>query len=427
MCTGEFEFGYPYYKRKSIIDELIRNKKQRNDLETYEIEYRGSVKKLPLIEVSIKLPVYRTANGRTISLQKEHIAKYGLEDNYFTEDPYSQETQKVQDKILQTLIAKEELEKTFKVDKVKQVEPLICTDDGVVVNGNRRLCAWRKLYLFDKDTYKHFETVKLAVLPDHDEQGIQDLEISLQIKKHLRAEYSWHAVASLIKKELTKNTNLKEVAKRFNKTQQDISLYVECYSYAEKFLQSIGAPDQWSKMDDSEYALKQIVKSKKNINDKDVLIFEKIVDSMLEVPAQGDRLYKLIPQVAKNIDAIKKKFREILNIKPPDEPNEIDILLGGGENEEDIVSLINALKEQNNDFIVNTVRTVVTDQENLEIERKTQTFILDQVAKAATCLNNAIGNLDSNMKKEGLLTNIESIEKNCKILKDWAKQNENSN
>jgi len=43
--------------------------------------------------------------------------------------------------------AKENLFKTFKEnDKLQQTDPLICSSDGIIVNGNRRLCAWRELY-----------------------------------------------------------------------------------------------------------------------------------------------------------------------------------------------------------------------------------------------------------------------------------------
>ena len=148
------EFGYPLYKREAEIQELTEKSN-----EVYSLQYRGRERPLKVIEVSIALPVYRIENGRTINLQKEFIAKNNKSKDYFTADPYSIETQKAQHELLKKLIEKEKLLDAFKKDKEVQHDPLICDNCGVIVNGNRRLCAWRELYKFDKQAYKHFQTI----------------------------------------------------------------------------------------------------------------------------------------------------------------------------------------------------------------------------------------------------------------------------
>ena len=178
------QYGYPTAKRTIQIQEACKG-----STETHSEEYQGHYRPLKVVEVRIELPVYRIENIRTKSLQKEYLAKNpDAPKDLFTADPYSIETQEVQHQLLKSLVEKEGLMKTFKKDMIQQTEPIICTDEGVVVNGNRRLCAWRELYYSDKIKYKHFQTVKVAVLPNHDPQSIYDLEVALQIRPSMKDE-----------------------------------------------------------------------------------------------------------------------------------------------------------------------------------------------------------------------------------------------
>ena len=175
-----YSFGYPNVQRTLAIAEAISNS---HTGEKYQVDYRGKYRPLPVIEVPIELLVYRVENIRTKSLQKQWLAQHrDLPRDLFVSDPFSIEAQENQHQVLKLLVDKENLLKTFRDnDKLQQTEPLICSNDGVVVNGNRRLCAWRELYYNNKSKYAHFQTVRVAVLPDNDPQGMYDLEVALQM------------------------------------------------------------------------------------------------------------------------------------------------------------------------------------------------------------------------------------------------------
>lgn len=278
-----YHFGYPNMQRIVAIDEAVNNAQNG---EKYQVNYRGKYRPLTVIEVPIEMLVYRIENIRTKSLQKEWLAQHrDLPRDLFVSDPNSIEAQENQHQVLKLLVDKENLLKTFKDnDKLQQTEPLICSKDGVVVNGNRRLCAWRELYYGNKSKYAHFQTVRVAVLPDSDPQGIYDLEVALQIHSDMKAEYVWHAIAADYQEKFDAGMDIGILAAKQNKKPEEIRTYIECYNYAAQYLESIGHPDEWTRVDKQEYAFKQIVIGRKNIvnpGDKELfyLLFSKKYNS----------------------------------------------------------------------------------------------------------------------------------------------------
>ena len=168
-----YQYGYPAAQRIQLIQEL-----KANTTEFITESYQGKLRKLPVIEVRIQALTYRIENIRTKNLQKEFLATHSdYPRDFFVLDPGSIEVQTIQHSLLKELVVKDRLIKYFEVKKNQtdinyQKYDLICSDQGVVVNGNRRLCAWRELFYSDQEKYKHFQTVKVAVLPNHDPQGL---------------------------------------------------------------------------------------------------------------------------------------------------------------------------------------------------------------------------------------------------------------
>lgn len=153
----KYQFGYPINKRILMIADALDNP---ITFETQYEEYRGKYRPLKIVEVPIELLVYRIENIRTKSLQKQWLVTHPeCEKNFFSVDSESIEVQEAQHQILQSLANKEGLLNAFKNGNLQQKEALIATDEGVVVNGNRRLCVWRTLYYSDRIKYNHFQTV----------------------------------------------------------------------------------------------------------------------------------------------------------------------------------------------------------------------------------------------------------------------------
>ena len=418
-------FGYPNMQRTLAIAEAV-NSAQAG--EKWQVNYRGKYRPLPVIEVPIELLVYRIENIRTKSLQKQWLAQHrDLPRNLFISDPFSIEAQETQHQVLKMLLDKENLYQTFKNDdKLQQTDPLICSNDGIVVNGNRRLCAWRELYYNNKAKYAHFQTIRVAVLPDSDPQGMYDLEVALQIRSDMKADYVWHAIAADYQEKFDAGVDIGVLADKQNKKPEEINTYIECYNYAAQYLESIGHPDEWQLVDKQEYAFKQIVIGRKNISSPgDKELFKEIAKAMLQTPAVGDRLYKQIPKVVSGLPAIAEKLQEVFEITIEEgSDDDLDLLTGGdASNNSTVTSQIAASIRvaDNPTLVAQTVKSVLDTTEEIEKEKKKKSFVFEQVMKAATLLTNAVSNLDPAMSKDGVGKQLENIEGACAALKDWIK------
>ncbi len=278
-------------------------------LRMQRFRFRGANVDLPIVSVKINFPVYRVGNRRTKTLQEEYIVNHPeLTPGFFDSDEDSIAVQCAQDEILRTLIEDKDLYDVFTNPKVQQDEPIICTRRGVVVNGNRRLCAWRKLYSEDRIKYGHFESVEIMLLPeDADENDINNIERDLQIKRAIKAEYSWHARAYMIKSDYERVNSFDELKQMYDMSRQELDLAMECYAYAKSYLESIGKAGQWSLVDKHEFAFQKIVKEKSKIPVvAERKVFEACAAAVLQVDSDilKNRRYDVIPQIAKDIKPI---------------------------------------------------------------------------------------------------------------------------
>lgn len=420
-----YQYGYPINRRIMTISDALNS---THFHETQYEEYRGKYRPLQIIEVPIEMPIYRIENIRTKSLQKQWLVKNpNCGKDFFNEGVGSIEVQLAQHLILKELANKEKLLDSFKNGKLQQKEALIVTDEGVVVNGNRRLCAWRELYYSDRNKYSHFQSIRVAVLPDHDPQGIYDLEVSLQIHSDMKAEYAWHTIGADYKEKIEQGVDIDKFAKKQGKTPDEINRLIDCYVYAEQYLESIGHPDEWSLVDKQEYAFKQIVIARKSItNPGDKELFKEIAKAMLLTPASGDRLYKQIPKMAKNLPAVAEKLKEVFDIPITNKEDDgLNLLFGGDTTEmgsvnSQIAAGIRSADDPN--LVVQTVKSILETCEELEKEKKKKTFVYDQVKKAADILTNTISNIDSSMSKDGVNKQLDNINVALDILNDWVRK-----
>lgn len=287
--------------------------------ETYPFKFRGTMRQLPLVHIRLDLPVYRVGNHRTKTLQEEYLAIHSdLPENFFRVDTDSTAVQEAQRALLDRLVNQQGLFETFKKADGEQEEPILCTRDGTVVNGNRRLCAWRKLYAEDPVQYKRYESVAVALLPhDCTEDDIDEIERELQIKQTHRAEYSWHTKAAMIKEMFDTGKHGKaHIAALFDMKPSEIDLVIDCLECARQHLANIGHPGEWSRVDKDEFAFRKIVAAEKAIRDegqKDV--FGACAAALLQATSAevGDRKYNLIPKLAENIQAVTEVLtKEVL-------------------------------------------------------------------------------------------------------------------
>ncbi|MEI9965510.1 MAG: hypothetical protein WDM92_13385 [Caulobacteraceae bacterium] len=221
------------------------------------VPYRGGYLKAPVIELPHDLLVYRVENGRLIAELAEHARAHG-------EDLASlgarQDSAAVQRLLHDFLAAKardprgpvlQELERV-----AQQTEPLLITEDGVLVNGNRRLAAMRALMRRDPARYAGFASVAAAVLPaDADLADIESVEAALQLAPDTKLAYGW------INRRLKMRRQCDElglpvetiVASYRLAGPEQLELEIAELALAEDYLATFcGAPGRYSLVDDAE-------------------------------------------------------------------------------------------------------------------------------------------------------------------------------
>ncbi len=160
---------------------------------THVAPLRGRYEAAPVVELPEALLLYRVENGRLIAEIEEHARRQGLD---LAELRARQETLEVQRLLHRFLVEKaaaaegpilQEL-----AEQGQQVEPLLISADGVLINGNRRMAAMRALLARDPVRYAGFSAVSAAVLPaDVTPAEIEAAEAALQMAPETKLAYGW--------------------------------------------------------------------------------------------------------------------------------------------------------------------------------------------------------------------------------------------
>lgn len=457
MDVQELErYGYSLLKRKEEIAEKLK----KPDM-FFPMEIMGKQSKLACITVRIELPVYRLANGRTRSSQLEYLSTHPeAPKDLFTKDHDAFEAQRVQHELLKELVKEEDLLESFQSGEREQTEPIICTDTGVVVNGNRRLCAWRELYYKDKVKYKSFETISIAVLVGCDEKAISDIEKRLQIQKTMRAEYHWHTKALMAEEDLAKGYKEQDVAKSYDLTKKQLRTLIEARQFAAQYLKSKGYENQWSRVDKKYYAFESIVNGRKKISNPheqelfEKLVFDLISESTDEVADKpSGRLYTTIKEYADNIHAISADLYKKYNPedsdgdskstednhtqeeKPEEEPanepestpddddDDLGLLTGGEAVEIDKASVVSKAMDDGTTTpdLHSTIKSTIDTQKELQNEKDKALFLVHKLAKIAGDIQNAISiGMVDNASVDGVEQHLQTIRDRVDQIQKWV-------
>lgn len=176
-------------------------------------------KELPVVTLPIEWVRFSTLNHRTRAEQDREIRTSG-NTVLFTGDPLGDQAQAIQLKILSDQGGFDDLKRDL--EERGQQEPAVVTAEGILINGNRRAAALRRLWLDN-----HVESaryIRAFVLPaDAAKDELIDLETELQISKDYREEYSWVNEALLIEEIFeSSNKNWAKVAKRMRLEKDEV-------------------------------------------------------------------------------------------------------------------------------------------------------------------------------------------------------------
>jgi len=406
---------------------LIKKVKESGENEgTYPLVFREKLMSIPIYRVPIGMPVYRLANGRTIARQREFIAKHSKPDVFFTRDPESKEAIEAQHEILSDLVQEQGLYNYFSNTNTVQDEPLILDENGYIINGNRRICAMRMLIQKDPVQFKKYEYVRVIFLQNYNEEDIIRLEAQLQIKRDIKADYSWITEAIMYQNHLnTPGFDYSALERLYEKKQSEIQELVDMAVYADEYLSSRGKKDEYSIVEKNEYVFKELRSRRKQLIDaQDKELFKELVFQFLDDPETAPgRLFRFVKDLADNLEDIKKTIKEEFEISetsidtiPDTQTQKNYALLGSTESEPTEETNVN---EARIEFVksgedAEELREAVVDTVALSKKKKRETksknAFKKNIQEAYTSLVDAKSLYMDSSVTDGVLQLIDNIE-----------------
>ena len=157
------------------------------------VPFRSTYAQAPVISLAITVPVYRAGNGRLGALETGYVRQHDLPPTYFQDKHEEPAIQNILHGFLSALAERPEGPIKQELSRIAtQIEPLLVSVDGVVINGNRRLAAMRDLLATDAERYASFSSVDVAVLPaEATPADIEMIEAILQMAPETKLAYGW--------------------------------------------------------------------------------------------------------------------------------------------------------------------------------------------------------------------------------------------
>ncbi len=415
------KLGWEQPKRLSLLQNLGAQPRSA----TYPVPFQGTLQHLPIRAVSVEAPKYRLDNGRTEAAQLQYLATHPEANrNLFAADMESESAQLAQHEILATLINEKDLLPYFR--EHEQEEPLILTNAGFVLNGNRRLCVFRTLFAEDPKVFGRFANVQVVVLPLSDDKELDRLESRLQRERALRADYPWYADAVKYRRRLEKFGE-SEVEAMEGLTKDHIVKYIGMLNLAERYLEYRGEPSQYRLLSESKagggdglYAFEALYKFRakfKDVAERELFTYACFAE-MLEPRGRG---YETIPRIAEHFEHVRKEM-------PADTTSgdgaidPVEEFFGAGKSDGVAQELDFAKRVGNAGMVRTIVENVVVERELIKLDMKKQNFVYEQVRKATTFLKEAYNGVRDKSSHAGVGEQLDEAQTYIERLRAWVSQ-----
>ena len=181
------------------IKVLINDSNNKGIIKTNSTEYNYVE-----IKLNKNFLFYRLDNGRTTSQQKKYIHSNNKDFDFFDNNYiYDNQVQNAQHKILYEL-AKEQKGFIEQLKNSPQNEAFTINKDGTVINGNRRLSAYREL----TNPNVNCQVITDASFEKNDEKR---LELHFQYRKEWKKDYYWVNQAKQINDLINADLSIEEI------------------------------------------------------------------------------------------------------------------------------------------------------------------------------------------------------------------------
>lgn len=243
----------PALIREATISDLDKNSTKTEPF----YEYQNRAIDLKVVHVPLSLPIYRMANFRTRTAQQAYARREGKPADYFSAGEENEAAQQRQHEFL-VKYAQEGRQGSITpiidvLKSEKQHQPILITQRGVVVNGNRRLAAMRHLYDTDADQFKEFSHIKCQLLPATAiEKEIVDVEVRLQMKQRTELDYDWINECIAVRELRDSGRTMKELVAMMNKKKVEIDDAINALTEADLYLSEwVNQPGNYEAIEDA--------------------------------------------------------------------------------------------------------------------------------------------------------------------------------
>lgn len=402
------EFGWPLPKRVEFLQKVNKAPKD----ETHTVYFQGIAQQLAIRKVPIELPKYRLDNGRTRAAQAEYLSTHqDLPPDLFSKDPESTVAQQAQHAILKQMLggAEKDLLKYFK-SRI-QIYPFVLSDSGFVVNGNRRLCAFRELIEKDEtNELDNLRTLQVVILPPADERDIDRLEAAYQLTEDIKLDYSWTARAYMLRaRQQEHGFSESELAGIYQIARPEVVELLNILGLAEEYLEERGQPNQYNQVDGAEFAFRALKKEREKVkNEPEKALLQQLAFVAIEDWDSG-RVYSAIPKIAENLNKIRQAVIDEFPVPSETVTDEAAALLGLAQVKVD--PLIKVLQDDDKRQEVRSIMAdVIESSDESKRENKRANRTLFQLNKAHELLKLAYRSYKHSKDKVAVSNKLDEIE-----------------
>ena len=332
---------------KTRIEKYITEKQNCKEQEFVPLILKGQRRKIQVYRLPIKLLYYNIRNGRFAAEYKRLVKKHGGELK--AEDP--NDAKKIQQLLLS--LDKGETVRTYEDIKLKgQVHAGIITEDGYVIDGNRRMAILTQL--FEDTAIDDFKYLNVALIDEPVEPpDLWKIEAGIQLGKDEILRYG--PINELLKLEqgIKAGISPKEIAKTLYgiDDEEEIEEKRDRLALIRQYLVYIGKPEDFEEaknIHEHFIRLQEIIKTAKDTDtDPDLrgtikrVVFQLILDGIQHLALRKIRRMVRL-QLSDAITELERAKEYSKPKKPTEEEPDLDELVEqvidldqGTENDED--------------------------------------------------------------------------------------------
>ena len=230
-----------------VSEDAFREYMQEQEqLHAFPTKWQGQSIDLPVYRIDVTKPRYNHKNGRIIDSILEYCSGQSIDTDYFEQnDPSSTENQKIFYGFIEKNPQRDNAFNAFKVGMIPSyTDPLVCTPDGRIINGNQRLSVFRELFHDNERTYEHLSHIWVAILPENGtEVDYRRLERRLQEGGVLDHEvFDWIQTGLNRRRDLEEGDTPENIAEWANTTVEEVTESVRKIDIVDLYLEYQGTP-----------------------------------------------------------------------------------------------------------------------------------------------------------------------------------------